>query len=180
MLLNNMTTTKKIVYVDMDGVIADFDAALIKLCPDINTILDPDVRSMRVDRVCEENYEIFHNLPPIKGGIEGVNLLANSSKYDVYFLSTPMWNVPHSFIGKRLWIRDHFGEWANKRLILSHRKDLNIGDYLIDDRLKNGAGEFRGTHIHFGTPKFPDWKAVIEYLLPDLLFPERKLFGLQA
>ena len=52
-----------------------------------------------------------------------------------------------------------------KRLILTHRKDLLIGDYLIDDRLKNGAGEFKGELIHFGTIKFPDWKTVLEYLL---------------
>jgi 5'-nucleotidase len=31
-----------------------------------------------------------------------------------------------------------------------------MGDYLIDDRLKNGAGEFKGELIHFGTDKFPE------------------------
>jgi hypothetical protein len=29
----------------------------------------------------------------------------------------------------------------------------------------NGAGEFKGEHIHFGQEKFPDWKSVLEYLL---------------
>lgn len=148
----------------MDGVVADFDKYLIALCPEINSYTDADERSARVDEVCETNSDIFHNLEPIEGAIEAVQLLA--SKYEIYFLSTPMWNVPDSFTGKRLWIRDHFGPWANKRLILTHRKDLNIGDYLIDDRLKNGAGEFTGEHIHFGTPQFPDWKSVLQYLLP--------------
>ena len=40
-----------------------------------------------------------------------------------------------------------------------------MGDYLIDDRLKNGAGEFKGELLHFGTAKYPDWKSVLEYLL---------------
>ena len=39
------------------------------------------------------------------------------------------------------------------------------GDNLIDDRLKNGANELPGEHIHFGTDKFPNWKTVCEYLL---------------
>lgn len=157
-------TTKKILYVDMDGVVADFDARIYELCPHIDSYPNWDERSKEVDRICEENYEIFHKLAPIKDAIESIEKL--KPHYEIYFLSTPMWNVPHSFIGKRLWIRDHFGEWANKRLILSHRKDLNIGAYLIDDRLKNGAGEFKGVHIHFGTPKFPDWNSVLKLLLP--------------
>ena len=43
---------------------------------------------------------------------------------------------------------------------------LSIGDYLTDDRLKKGAGQFTGEHIHFGTEKFPDWDSVLKYLLP--------------
>ncbi len=51
------------------------------------------------------------------------------------------------------------GNKARKKLILTHRKDLNIGDFLVDDRTKNGAGEFMGEFIQFGTDKFPDWAA---------------------
>ena len=39
-----------------------------------------------------------------------------------------------------------------------------MGDYLIDDRLRNGAEKFNGEHIHFGTEKFPDWNSVLKYL----------------
>ena len=48
---------------------------------------------------------------------------------------------------------------------LSHHKNLNYGDYLIDDRLANGANLFKGEHIHFGSDKFPDWESVCSYLL---------------
>ena len=35
---------------------------------------------------------------------------------------------------------------------------------MIDDRLKNGAAEFKGEHIHFGSDRFPNWESVVEYL----------------
>lgn len=57
------------------------------------------------------------------------------------------------------------GEVAYKRLILSHHKNLNKGDYLIDDRTKNGVDKFEGEHIHFGTEKFLNWNDVTNYLI---------------
>ena len=62
-------------------------------------------------------------------------------------------------------MKKYLGSNARKRLILSHNKHLNIGDYLIDDRTANGAGNFTGEHIHFGTEKFPNWDSVLTYLL---------------
>lgn len=62
------------------------------------------------------------------------------------------------------WVKKHLGKAAYKRLILSHHKNLNVGDFFIDDRTKNGADKFKGEHIHFGTEKFPNWEAVVRYL----------------
>ena len=42
-----------------------------------------------------------------------------------------------------------------------------IGDYLIDDRRFNGASEFTGEWIHFGSEKFPNWNSVLKYLKND-------------
>ena len=36
-------------------------------------------------------------------------------------------------------------------------------DYLIDDRLERGVDKFEGEYIHFGKPKFKDWKSVLNY-----------------
>ena len=69
---------------------------------------------------------------------------------------------------KNEWVRKHLGEVAHKRLILSHHKNLNMGDYLIDDRTANGADRFQGEHIHFGIEKFPNWEVVCNYLLMNL------------
>ena len=43
-------------------------------------------------------------------------------------------------------------------------KNLNLGDFLIDDRKNNGVDEFRGEHIHFGSARYPDWPLVVKYL----------------
>ncbi|MDR1007886.1 MAG: hypothetical protein LBL65_04890 [Campylobacteraceae bacterium] len=46
---------------------------------------------------------------------------------------------------------------------MTHRKDLNIGDYLIDDRTRNGASDFRDESILFGSDKFSGWQIVYRY-----------------
>ncbi len=155
----------------MDGVIADFDAAIKSFMPDLETGCgaDYDERAKLVDAICAENPDIFHNLNPIKGAIEAVTELLTDQDLDVYFLSTPMWGVPESFTGKRIWIEKHFGDLAKKRLILTHRKDLQIGDILIDDRLKNGAAEFNGLHIHFATVLCPDWATAMAFIYTSLV-----------
>jgi 5'-nucleotidase len=67
--------------------------------------------------------------------------------------------------GKRIWLEEQFGEKINGKLILTHRKDLVKGDILIDDRPNNGAKDFEGEWIHFGSENFPDWSSVIKHLL---------------
>lgn len=52
----------------------------------------------------------------------------------------------------------------HKRMVITHRKDLCQGDYLIDDCGKNGTSEFAGEWIEFGSEKFPDWNSVLVYL----------------
>lgn len=151
---------KKILYIDMDGVVADFHSGVKALDSRVGEdFSNPDL----IDELVEANPTLFENLPPIKDAILSVHKLME--KYEVYFLSTPMWNVPESFKGKRLWLEKHFGKLATKRLILTHRKDLNMGDYLIDDRTKNGAGEFKGELIQFATKQYPNWDSVLNKLL---------------
>ena len=58
-----------------------------------------------------------------------------------------------------------FGERINRKLILTHRKDLLKGDILIDDRPNNGAKNFDGELITFGSDQYPKWDAVLDYLL---------------
>ena len=142
----------KTLYIDMDNVLVDFKTALNK-----------------VDKKLLDEYEghyddipgIFSLMEPMEGAIEAFEELNKS--YDVYILSTAPWNNPTAWSDKLLWVKKYL-PLAYKRLIISHNKHLNCGDYLIDDRLKNGADKFRGELILFGSEKFPNWQKVVEYL----------------
>lgn len=134
----------KVVYVDMDGVLVDLQT--------------------EIERCGGWHQDIFKNPEPIDGAIEAFKELCSQDGFDVYILSTAPWNMPRSWSHKRLWVSKHLGSCAHKRLILSNHKNLLCGDVLIDDRTANGAGEFDGELIQFGTNKYPDWKTVLKYL----------------
>jgi 5'(3')-deoxyribonucleotidase len=161
--MNETDLKKKILYIDMDGVIADFEKRMFFYRPEWNTLTD-DEKGNITDEVCGADPKFFEELEPMPDAIESVKRLANH--FEVYFLSAAMWNVPISYTAKRIWIGNHFGDDFKKRLIISHHKHLNIGDYLIDDRKSHGAGDFKGEHIHFKTdPKFPNWQSLEKYLV---------------
>lgn len=151
--------SKKIIYFDMDGVLVDLAAKIAEYPAEV-------VAKFEKDDMVDQMPALFLDPPPIKGAVEAFNSFVNSDKYDVYILSTAPWENPSAWMHKRLWVEKHLGEGAWKRLILSHNKNLNIGDYLIDDRTKNGAGEFKGELVQFGSDKYPNWESVINYLQP--------------
>ena len=146
----------KIIYIDLDGVVADFEKGrlqhpLSKITPYIG----------RPDKLPG----VYENLDPITDSIECVTELFNNSDFDVYFLSSAPWDNPEAWTHKRLWVAKYFDvKIIRKRLILSHHKQLLIGEYLIDDNKWNGASEFQGKWIHFGSQEFPDWKTVLNFL----------------
>jgi len=137
----------------MDNVLVNFASAFPKLSSEILTEYDS-----RLDDIPD----IFSLMEPMPGAVEAFKEL--SEKFDTYILSTSPWANPSAWSDKLIWVKNYLGPSANKRLILSHHKNLNAGDFLIDDRTKNGVNEFKGEHLHFGTPKFPDWNAVVAYL----------------
>lgn len=146
---------KKILYIDMDGVIVDFNSGIAKLSME------------ELDRF-HGNYDeapcIFSKMDPLPNAVYAVNALMNH--YDVYILSSSPWENSTALNDKLDWIKVHFGTTLRKKVIFSHNKHLNMGDYLIDDRTTNGAGDFQGKHIHFGSAEFPNWDAVLKFLLP--------------
>jgi 5'(3')-deoxyribonucleotidase len=154
---NNTKTTvmnRKRVYFDMDGVIVDFESGVAKL--------DEETRKEYEGRI-DETPGLFALMEPIPGAIEAIQLLAKH--FDVYILSTSPWNNPTAASDKIEWVKKYLNGVFHKRVIITHHKELLIGDYLIDDRSKNGAGEFTGEWIQFGSEQYPDWDAVLKYLL---------------
>ena len=122
----------------------------------------PDhIQDSYADRL-DEVPGIFSLMDPVPGAIAAYEELA--TLFDAYILSTAPWGNPSAWSDKLLWVKEYLGKTAFKRLILSHHKNLNDGDFLVDDRLKNGVDRFKGEHIHFATPDFPDWETVVKYL----------------
>jgi len=106
-------------------------------------------------------------MDPMPGALEAVATLA--PLYDLFILSTSPRSNPTALPGKLGWIKRHFGDGPEnpfyKKVVFSHRKDLSVGDYLVDDcPTMRGADSFTGELLHFGGPEFPDWEAVARYL----------------
>lgn len=148
------TMEKKRLFFDMDGVLVNFQSGIDSLSDDIKKEYEG-----RLDEVPG----IFARMQPMEGAIEAVNKL--KERYDVYILSTAPWKNPSAWSDKVIWITKYFGKTFYKRVVITHCKHLCEGDYLIDDRGKNGTSEFKGEWIEFGSGKFPSWDSVVDYLL---------------
>jgi len=135
-----MNTNKKIVYFDMDGVLVNFQSGIDQL--DLYHKIE-----------YKENYDevpgIFGTMKPNEDMVDLFNAMFSDERYDCYVLSTAPWENPSASSDKVEWIQKYLPK-AYKRLILSHNKHLNVGDYLIDDRTANGAGEFGGELLQYG------------------------------
>ncbi len=145
--------SKTILYIDMDGVLVDFESGLARVSA--KTLAD-------YARHEEDIPGIFALMDPMPGALDAYREL--TELFDTYILSTPPWDNPSAWSDKLIWVQAHLGEIACKRLILSHHKDLNRGDFLVDDRTRHGADRFEGEHLHFGSAEFPHWAAVLPYL----------------
>jgi len=144
---------KKILYIDMDGVLVDFKSGLRRIPANVR----PEYEGRE-----DEIPGIFALMDPMPGAVDAFQEL--TQLFDVYVLSTAPWKNPSAWSDKLLWVKRHLGAAAHKRLVLSHHKDLNRGDLLIDDGTKNGADRFVGEFIQFGKDPFPDWPSVMKYL----------------
>ena len=148
----------KKLFFDMDGVLVDFQSGIDKLSEEVKKEYEG-----RLDEVPG----IFSLMDPMPGAIEAVNTL--KEHYDMYILSTAPWKNITAYSDKLAWLTKHFGDLFKKRVIITHCKNLCDGDYLVDDRAKNGASEFPGEWVQFGSERYPDWEEVTRYLISETL-----------
>ena len=139
----------------MDGVLVDFQSG-------IDSLTEEQRESFKDG--LDDVPGIFSKMKPVEGALEAYEELTRH--FDVYILSTAPWNNPSAWTDKLLWVKKYLGDLAHKRLILSHNKHLNDGDFLIDDRTANGAGDFKGEHVKFLSEEFQNWDDVLNYLIP--------------
>ena len=143
----------KRVFIDMDNVLVDFQSGLDQV--------SEEVKAEYAGRL-DEIPGLFAKMKPMEGAIEAVHEL--QKRYDLFILSTAPWKNPSAWSDKVDWVTKYLDDVFHKRLIISHHKDLCQGDYLIDDRGKNGTSEFAGEWIKFGSEEFPNWESVLKYL----------------
>ena len=147
--------TKIIVYVDMDGTLCDFKGAFTRCLFENPTLKFPQSKP-----------GFFFDLEPITGAIEAFTWLSNQPEFDTYILTAPSIKNPLCYTEKRLWVEKYPGFTAVNKFIISPHKNLNKGDYLIDDNLSGkGQEKFDGKVIQFASTLFPDWPAVHQYFI---------------
>jgi 5'(3')-deoxyribonucleotidase len=124
------------VFVDMDGVIVDFDAFKAQ-----QGLTGDEVKRM---------VGAYLNMPAIPGAIEAVRSLIGMG-YEVWIATKPPTGIPHAYSDKAAWVLEYLPE-LKRRIIITHDKGLlgNADDYLCDDRPhKANCEQFAGRLLPF-------------------------------
>lgn len=140
--------TKKIILVDQDGVLANYQAHLLEIWrkehPEKFWIPLEDVTEHDSVKLYPKEFEnilesitrrkdFFRSLPIILGGKEALeDMLAMG--HDVRICTAP--SIAHKYCvpEKFAWIEEHLGATWTSRIILTRDKTLVHGDMLIDDK----------------------------------------------
>ena len=130
----------------MDGVISDFN----KAAKQGGYTHRPDL------------HVNFRDLDLIFGAQDA--LIELNKDFDIFIATTPPWSRPDVWRHKREWIEEHF-PWLRRKVIFTHRKDLLIGDILIDDSRWRGQPDFKGEWYWFNQDwDTRNWKACLEWI----------------
>jgi 5'-nucleotidase len=136
------------ILVDMDDVLADFDAEFLKRWRErhpekmyvpleerknfyVKESYPKELQNLVEDIYLEPGF--FRNIMPMPGGIDAVKTMAQLG-LEVFFCTSPLTAYKNCVLEKYEWVDKHFGpEWIN-RIVLTKDKTLVKGDILIDDK----------------------------------------------
>lgn len=148
----------KVVCLDLDGVLVDFNAGIGREPDLINEVGVP----WYSDPFEMHEKHFFLNLSPLGNALVAVNKLLTEYDIDLHIASKP---IPNGFCAseKCLWVEKHLPQLIKKTHLLQD-KGLLLADYLIDDDMR-WKDKFKGTFLHFNT-NFPEqsWESVFESL----------------
>lgn len=136
------------IFVDMDGVIVDFDAY-----KDKTGLAGDEIKRMA---------GAYLEMPTIPGAIAAVRSLIGMG-FEVWVATKPPTGVPHAYSDKADWVMRELPE-LKRRIIITHDKGLlgDTGDYLCDDRPhKANCERFAGTLLRFVDGYH--WPQALEY-----------------
>jgi 5'(3')-deoxyribonucleotidase len=144
---------KKIIFIDMDDTIADFDGVFKEAGVPCN--------EFEVHKMYEPGF--FFKLKPLPGALAGVRALMRLG-YDIHILTQPVAESAHSYSEKVQWISLHFPDLVSK-VHMTQNKGLFVGDYLIDDNERKWKEKFEangGKFIHFVHSNRHMWDYIVQ------------------
>lgn len=135
------------ILVDLDGVVADFDAKFYRRCAEegweMHSSLETQCHRFATDcipnlgerakarRMVDTEPGWFRDLPVIDGAVEGLHALAGRA--EVWLCSKPLEAQATCRDDKAAWVVEHLGAEWERRLILAADKSMVRGDILLDD-----------------------------------------------
>ena len=125
------------VFIDMDGVIVDFDSYAKGL-------------GLNGDEI-KKRMGAYREMPALPGALKAVRSLIGMG-YEVWIATKPPTGIAFAYADKAAWVLEHLPE-LKRRIIITHDKGLlgDAGDFLIDDRPhKANCEKFSGKLIPFG------------------------------
>lgn len=141
------------IYVDMDGVIADFDAMIEKR--------GIDGKKLKMIR------GIYEQLSPITGAQSTIQVLKEMG-YRIHIATKIPDDNPYAATEKLLWLSKYFPELLPDVTITNDKGSLgNVNDFIIDDRIhKANVSNFKGTILHFGkNGYYHNWNHILDYFI---------------
>ncbi|WP_415913384.1 5' nucleotidase, NT5C type [Neptuniibacter sp. QD37_11] len=144
----SLSPCQRKVYVDMDGVIVDFDAYM-------------QAHGISAD-IVKRKPGAYFDMTPLPGALDAVKELITLG-FDVWIATKPPTGVPHAYSDKVKWILKYLPE-LEKKIIITHDKGTlgDSYDFLCDDRPhKANCEAFKGTLVRF-TDGY-HWPEAMEY-----------------
>jgi hypothetical protein len=144
------------VYLDLDGVMADFDAHFPATFGTDHRSMADDAMWLRIN--AHPTY--FRDMPPCPGSLDFYREIAHLNP--IVLTACPRTNYAHAAKQKRGWVREHLGGHVTVLPVMGgHNKPLFMhaeGDILIDDFEKNtlawsAAGGVAILHRDFATTR---------------------------